>query len=317
MGLVFPCTEAGIRAATAEDGGPFTFDCDDAQRVLTQAEIRVGNDVILDGEGNLIVDADGPHDVFSVPEGVTAELNGLRVTGRLRNRGDLTLTRTIISGNVGGVRNDGGRLTLVNSTVLGDSAAVDSSGSLTLINSTVSNVHAHGTFTMTSSTVSGALNFFGQGTVTNSTLSPPGGISLGSGSSLTVINSTLRGELYFVKGCSELLLTNSIVSGPAGCDGCVSFITSNGYNIESPGDTCGFDEGKGDKFNVSADDLKLGPLQDNGGPTMTHKPGPGSAAIDHIPGDACDLTEDQRGQPRPETDGTMCDVGSVEVQPEL
>lgn len=30
----------------------------------------------------------------------------------------------------------------------------------------------------------------------------------------------------------------------------------------------------------------------------------------------CQMEEDQRGQPRPETDGTMCDVGSVEVQPE-
>ena len=58
-------------------------------------------------------------------------------------------------------------------------------------------------------------------------------------------------------------------------------------------------------------------LADNGGPTMTHKPGAGSVAIDAIPGDACDLTEDQRSQPRPETGGTMCDVGSVEVQPEL
>ena len=44
---------------------------------------------------------------------------------------------------------------------------------------------------------------------------------------------------------------------------------SNGYNIESTGDTCGFDQST-DMPGMSADDLKLGELADNGGPTMTH-----------------------------------------------
>jgi hypothetical protein len=30
----------------------------------------------------------------------------------------------------------------------------------------------------------------------------------------------------------------------------------------------------------------------------------------------CEVTEDQRGEPRPETGGTLCDVGSFELQPE-
>ena len=80
--------------------------------------------------------------------------------------------------------------------------------------------------------------------------------------------------------------------------------------------SCGFDQGT-DLVNITQGQLVLGPLQDNGGPTMTHALGPGSVAIDHIPTVDCEVTEDQRGQPRPETDGTMCDVGSVEVQPEL
>jgi hypothetical protein len=41
----------------------------------------------------------------------------------------------------------------------------------------------------------------------------------------------------------------------------------------------------------------LGPLQDNGGPTMTHALGAGSVAIDVIPADICEVTEDQRGEP--------------------
>ena len=105
---------------------------------------------------------------------------------------------------------------------------------------------------------------------------------------------------------------NSLIDSD--CDGP---ITSNGYNIESPGDTCGFDEAKGDLFDVSSDDLKLGELADNGGGTQTHALGEGSVAIDVIPADDCvdaddePVSTDQRGEPR----DSMCDVGAFEVQP--
>lgn len=59
---------------------------------------------------------------------------------------------------------------------------------------------------------------------------------------------------------------------------------------------------------VSPDNLKLGPLFDNGGPTKTHHLGIGSLAIDAAiwpcPG------TDQRGVQRPQHGG--CDVGSYE-----
>jgi hypothetical protein len=90
--------------------------------------------------------------------------------------------------------------------------------------------------------------------------------------------------------------------------------TSNGYNIESPSDTCGFDQ-EGD---LSVLDLMLGPLQDNGEPTQTHALLPGSPAIDRIPVADCQVTEDQRGEPRPVAilgPEPKCDVGAFEVQP--
>jgi hypothetical protein len=87
-------------------------------------------------------------------------------------------------------------------------------------------------------------------------------------------------------------------------------VLSNGYNIESPGSTCGFDPDGTDLVNVP--DPMLGPLQDNGGPTETHALLPGSPAINQTPGAACEVTTDQRGQPRPVGDG--CDVGSFERQ---
>src|SRR5207244_11930018 len=75
-------------------------------------------------------------------------------------------------------------------------------------------------------------------------------------------------------------------------------LTSSGYNLSGTyygcfvvGDTTG---------NITGDAM-LGPLQDNGGPTKTHVPLPGSPALDAgnpappgSGGGACDLT-DQRG----------------------
>jgi len=58
-------------------------------------------------------------------------------------------------------------------------------------------------------------------------------------------------------------------------------------------------------------DPKLGALGDNGGPTETMLPLPGSPAANAAaPED--DLTEDQRGFPRPETPGGQSDIGAVE-----
>jgi hypothetical protein len=133
-------------------------------------------------------------------------------------------------------------------------------------------------------------------------------------------NSTVSGHADFgIANGGTLTMTSSLVDG----DCLDSVVTSNGYNIESPGDTCGFDPDGTDQVNVSADDLKLGELADNGGPTMTHALLPGSVAIDVIPVIDCvdavgaPLTTDQRGQPRPAgtTDPKKCDVGAFEVPP--
>ena len=111
-----------------------------------------------------------------------------------------------------------------------------------------------------------------------------------------------------------LTITNSLIDGDCvestqgGTD-----ITSTGYNIESPGNTCGFDQ-TGDLVNITEGQLDLGELAANGGLTMTQSLGAGSVAIDHIPAIDCEVDEDQRGEPRPETGGTMCDVGAFEVQ---
>jgi hypothetical protein len=224
-----------------------------------------------------------------------------------------------------------GALTLIDTAVtlnedgLGDAAAITSWGTLTLINSAVlDNV----------SSQSAAVGSWGSATLINSTVSGNnGGISSGSdlwGGTLTLISSTVVayqwGLAIYVSG--ELIATNSIIVGKlsvapvdlaCGLSSLSGIMTSGGGNIESPGDSCGFDQPT-DQVNVSAADLKLGPLADNGGPTMTHALLPGSVAIDWIPEAMCvdaggdPLTTDQRGVARPQ--GAMCDVGAFERQPE-
>ena len=402
-GQMFPCTEQGIRDAIAEGGGPHTFDCGDGMTVVTQAEIVIDNDVILDGEGNLIVDGNDDHIVFFVAEGATVELVGFVVTrgrsdggppdyryggGGIFAEGTLTLTNCTVTRctatenvdperfNSGGGVWSSGSLTLTNSTVSENSAdfgggGISSYGSLTLTNSIVSGNsaaagggiwHFYGTLTMTNSTVSGntatsptlgsppggGIHNRGSGTISKSTISENTGAGVYSQvdppTGLTITNSTISGNTGggIRNHSGMLVLTNNTVSGSisvgSGGDEVSSIVAaatlidgactregdnvtwvSNGYNIESPGDTCGFNQST-DLFNISAMELNLGELADNGGPTMTHRPGDGgfgdgSVAIDAIPGDSCEVTEDQRGMPRPETGGRMCDVGSVEVRP--
>lgn len=76
------------------------------------------------------------------------------------------------------------------------------------------------------------------------------------------------------------------------------------FFVRSPG-------GVGDAIAVSASQLNLGDLGQNGGPTRTQEPGAGSVAIDAIDPADCEVDDDQRGLARPEGEG--CDVGAVEV----
>jgi hypothetical protein len=389
---VCPCTEAGIRAAIAEGGGPFTFECDGPTTLITEAKILIDNDAILDGEGNLTVEGSSTghssHSIFQVAVGVTAELHGFAIThgpvsesmwwgaGGILNEGTLAIANTTVSGNHGvavycgarppctraggGVFNAAsGVLTLTDSIVSGNYAeqggGIYNGGTLAVRNSLVSGNRESGayrgegggiyngglfffpegpsTLTMTSSVVSGNYADSGGGilnhgtaAVTNSTVSGNSAANEGGGilnyGTAAVANSTVSGNVATSGGAlfsnhnfftKMVTLSNSIVDGD-----CViaAPLVSNGHNIESPGNTCGFDQPT-DQVNVSADDLKLGPLQDNGGPTETHALGEGSVAIDQIPAEDCvdadgePLTTDQRGFPR----DSMCDAGAFEVQP--
>jgi hypothetical protein len=84
---------------------------------------------------------------------------------------------------------------------------------------------------------------------------------------------------------------------------------SDGFNF-SDDDSCGFDDSTDNV--ADGNDPMLGALANNGGPTQTMLPQPGSPLIDAIqPVSECQVDVDQRGVTRPQIKG--CDTGSVEV----
>jgi len=256
--------------------------------------------------------------------------------GLFNNRGTLTLTGSTVSGNrarvnrAGGLYNLAGQLTLTDSTVSGNRARYSGGG---LYNE-------QGTLTLTHSTVSGNRVDSGSGgglwnqgtlTLTHSTVSGNTASGLGGGLyntnyqlsnyqvTLTLTHSTVSGNaagkgggLYNDMG--RLTLTNSLIANQPNGGDCVPVwsITSMGYNLDSDS-SCQLTAAT-DRPGV---DPLLGPLQDNGGPTLTHALLPGSPAIDAIPwgtnGCGTTYTDDQRGQARPQPAGGACDSGAYEV----
>ncbi|MCL4785375.1 MAG: hypothetical protein KJ070_01075 [Verrucomicrobia bacterium] len=114
------------------------------------------------------------------------------------------------------------------------------------------------------------------------------------------------GGIYNYQGTVTLL--NSCVAGNSaytGSDLTGAFVSS-GHNL------IGNNEGA---TNLSILDLQnvpanLGPLQDNGGPTLTCAPLQGSPAIDNANSTGAPGT-DQRGVPRPQ--GAVVDIGALEA----
>jgi CSLREA domain-containing protein len=139
---------------------------------------------------------------------------------------------------------------------------------------------------------------------------------------VTVTNNTVTagdvGGILRGSGSGAVSMRNTIVAGNSAPMGsspdCYGTMTSQGHNlIGSLGSGCSV---TGDTTGNLSGAANLGPLANNGGATLTHKPGPTSNAVDagdpSTPGSggtSCAAT-DQRGLARP--GGTQCDIGAVE-----
>jgi hypothetical protein len=83
--------------------------------------------------------------------------------------------------------------------------------------------------------------------------------------------------------------------------------TSTGHNWADDG-SCGLSD---PTDHTGPEPVALGPLQANGGPTLTRAPAPTSPLVNAVPAGSCASPLDQRSVSRPQ--GAGCDIGAVEL----
>lgn len=199
--------------------------------------------------------------------------------------GTATVSDSFLSSNVGGaITNHGGTLTVSDSTLSDDSAG----GGIENVGGTLSVVD---TTLWANSEGGGIANTGGSATITASTI--VGNNTFGAGA----------GGITTTGGSVGLAATIVAASGEQG--NCSGTIVDLGYNLASDS-SCGLSTA-----NRSLSDARpeLGPLQDNGGPTVTMALEPGSPAIGAVDSASLCSIPDQRGVARP----TPCDIGAVQL----
>ena len=231
--------------------------------------------------------------------------------------GYITLRNSRIANNTnayngGGIINDAGTLTVIDSTIANNSAAQGGGifnhyGNITITGSTFqNNTAASGAGGLADISPASTIN------ITNTTFSGNVGGGIYNSGDLNLWNVTISGTTGIgITNNGTLRITNVLVAGSTGadCSNLGTYIT-NYFNLVEDG-TCG---------ELLSGDPLLGPLQDNGGSTLTHALLPGSPAIDSGYYVDCPST-DQRGVTRPKDgndDGTAeCDIGAFELSYEL
>lgn len=287
--------------------------------------------------------------VFIINAGTAASLSyltlvdgfGWQLAGGILNNGSLTLDNSTVSGNVmatdagdfwqggGGIYNgDGATLNLIDSTVSNNQAGWSGGGVYSFFNTMTTIVRSTISGNV-SNDVGGAIRSLGNMTITNSTISGNtatgwhGGAIFQTDGDISITNTTIANNVapdwapstlfigQFGGGfVPTLILTNNLITGNQwyACElyasGTVGNVVSGGHNLIQDG-SCN---------PLASDtivwDAMIGPLADNGGPTLTHALLTGSPGIDAADGVACPAT-DQRGVARPQ--GPECDSGAFEL----
>lgn len=280
-------------------------------------------------------------DGVTIRNGALGEAGGAGVLHQ--DEGSLVVSNAVIEDNVvtgttsdavgGGVDSAGlGELTIRDTRIEGN-AAPRGAGVFTNGIAIITDV----TFTGNVAATSGVVTSYGTTTVERSTFTSNQGPSItASASGLTLVNSTLSGNTtagaaisatsgaliiasstianetasFLVYAFGPVSLVNSALVGDIGGTSCVAdgggSITSLGGNLDDDGSCAG--GGPGD---LPSQDPLLGPLADNGGPTLTHLPQPGSPLANAGRAGSCP-GDDQRGVARDVGAANGCDIGAVE-----
>jgi hypothetical protein len=300
------------------------------------------------GPNGLTISGEGLSQVFTISSTSKVSMSGLTITdgegsdgGAIQNDGtlkikDCTITDSIAIGEGGGgiSNSTSGRMTISYSTISGNVAfnsaggGIDNAGTMTITNSTISGNATHvgngggidnsGHMSLGNSTISG-----------NEAVARNGG-GVNNSAVLTMTDDTVNNNTAAISGGGitnqgafggTMVLDNTIVFGNLSSDDPFT------DDVADTGDVAGTDlSGSNDLVGVG--DLGaltntlvgvnplLGPLQNNGGPTMTEALFSGSPAIGT--GDPAlvpkGVTTDQRGEPYIRIVDGQLDIGAFEVQ---
>src|SRR5438067_869325 len=266
---------------------------------LTSGELLINKNLTISGPGaNLLT-------VRRSTDGIPADAPGFRIFNIASGNfnvalSGLTITRGSDVNFGGGIFNlSTGAVTITNCIISGNGAS-SFSGS----NTSGGAIYNSGTVTITNSTISGN-SVFSSG-FTGGASSGGGGISGGT----VIARNTIIAKNTAQNGGPD-------VYGP---------LSSQGYNLIGNGAGATITPAhSSDQIGTASSpiDPRLGPLQDNGGPTFTHALLNTSPAIDKG-GGGTGITTDQRGRPRPVRydasipepagrDGS--DIGAFQVSP--
>jgi len=249
--------------------------------------------------------------------------------GGIYNSGTLTVTNSTISGNRTGPGGNGGASGTGGKG--GSGGGIANTGTLSVVNSTLNDNQAGSGGNAGSSGTGGAGGDGGAmlsdtGTITNCTISGNQAGDGGTAGDNGAASSGRGGGIFKGTVGPVLNIRNSIIAGnssPTGPD-ISGTVNSQDYNLL--GSTSGATFTGTTTHNIINPNPNLGALANNGGPTQTMLPLPGSPAVDagnvsNLPPDTFDLNNngntteplpvDQRGFPR--VININFDIGAVEV----
>jgi hypothetical protein len=305
IGSTAPCTFRAAVQAMNQNGGGNIIMAPGTHTVTQTQTIVITTVVSLIASAPITLEANGPSWAL--------DFNGGGLSASFTSSAWITIRKI---GGTGGMRlQNGAEVSLVRASILNSAGVgiLNNNSSLTMQDSLVANNLGGGisvllptaTLTLTNTTISGNQNDPGllvsNGVVTlanvtitnNSDTNDTGGLSIDAGS-VTMRNSIVAGN-----------------SSEAGSPDCSGTLTSGGNNLIGDGTGCGgFVASDQVGTSVSPKDARLGPLQNNGGPTATHALLPNSPALDKGNSSTC-AERDQRAVRR--LQGAACDIGAFEA----
>jgi hypothetical protein len=346
-------TESSITGNTAAGGGGGLGADTEYYSTLTIINSDISNNTAGKWAGALYLDTDGGNITIvgsTIANNTAVDGGGAVLVNDLYTVGSLTITNTVISGNhtdgIGGALysgTDDGSIFITDSTISNNTAGgaggglyISSTGlgEIVIANSTISgNESTLGAGAM--QLASGAKVTLLQSTVTNNTgggATVIGGISI-EADDLTLIGSIVAGNSGFDIGAGGAVAPLSVTSQrtkdkgtnapknrpaltPSVSPALVLASAAAEYSVIGEVDPAvTIVDGGGNKVGVA--DPMLGPLADNGGPTMTHALLAGSPAIDAGPNPVPTFVGnefDQRGAGFARIVFGVADAGAFEFQ---